>query len=237
MHETRGVRGTWVLFAGCALSLLCGCGVQVSGANGKNGTINSGGSGGAPGQASIAVTPGSLAFGNVALNTTARQTVAIASTGTAPLQITALAVTGGGFALSAAPALPLSLAPGATYTAEITLTPAASGNAAGTLSITSNATNAPAVSMALSGLGITTSYTVQLTWQAPVDDDDPIVGYNVYRAISGSGNFAQLNGAPVPTVSYSDPTAGPGDWDYVVRSVDASGAVSSPSNVYTAAIP
>lgn len=240
MHESRGARGTWVILAGFLLSFLTACGVQIVGTTNTTGTSGAGGTsgtGGAAAQASIAVTPGSLGFGNVTLNTAARQTVAIMSTGTAPLQITELAVTGGGFTLSAAPTLPLSLDPGATYTAEVTFVPVANGNAVGALSIASNATNAPAVSMALSGLGVTTSYTVELTWQAPDDHGDSLAGYNVYRAISGSGNFMQLNDAPVRTESYSDPAAGPGDWDYVVRSVDASGAVSSPSNVFTAAIP
>lgn len=237
MKETRRVAGTWVVLAGLALSVLSGCGVQAPATSGTSGTSGSGGTGAASAQASIGATPVSLAFGNVALNTTATQPVAIASTGTAALQVSALTVTGSGFGLGASPTLPLNVAPGATYTINVTFTPTVAGQAAGGLSITSNASNMPAVNMGLTGAGIQRTYSVELTWQSPANNGDPVVGYNVYRAVSGSGNFAQLNGAPVAQSTYADMTASAGNWDYVVRSVDASGAVSSPSNVYTAAIP
>lgn len=239
MYETRGVRGTWAI-VGCIFIFLSGCGVQIAGTSKTNGTSGTGGTGGAPAQASIAVTPGSLAFGNVNLNTTATQTVVIASTGTAPLQISAVTINGNGFALSAAPALPLSVAPGATYTAEVIFAPAATGNTAGGLFITSNATNAPQTSVAMSGSGIQAAqptWEVDLTWQAPGSSADPIAGYNVYRAVSGSEAFGQLNAVPVTTTAYVDATVTSGTWDYLIRSVGKSGAVSGPSNVYTAAIP
>lgn len=81
------------------------------------------------------------------------------------------------------------------------------------------------------------SYGVQLAWDAPSAGTDPIAGYDVYRAVSGSGNFALLNGPVVSTTSYSDMNVPSGNWDYEVRSVDASGVSSAPSNVFTIAVP
>lgn len=239
MHETRGVRGTWMLLAGCLLILLSGCGVRTPGTNATNGTGGTGGTGGggAAPQATIAVTPASLAFGNVALNTTATQPVSIASTGTASLQITALAVSGSGFALSPAPALPVSVASGATYIVNVVFAPTAAGDVTGGLSITSNASNTPTLNMGLSGSGIQRTYSVDLTWQVPSSSADPIAGFNVYRAVSGSGNFVQINGALVTSAAYSDTSTGPASWDYEIRSVDANGVLSAPSNVFTAVIP
>ena len=237
MHETRGARGTWILLAGCLLSLLSGCGARTVSTNTTTGTGGSGGGGGAVSQATIAVTPASLAFGNVTLNTTATQPVTIASTGNAALQVTALAVTGSGFALSAAPALPVSVASGATYTVNVVFAPTVAGDVSGGLAITSNATNTPTLNLGLSGSGMQRTYSVDLTWQVPSSSADPIAGFNVYRAVSGSGNFAQINSALVTSAAYSDMQTGAASWDYEIRSVDANGTVSAASNVFTAVIP
>lgn len=241
MRQLRRQVWAWAKFmCGCALVLAVGCGVQEPHEVTSNGTTGSGGAGSSQ-QATISVTPSNLSFGNVTVNTTATQPVAITSTGSATLNITALTMTGGQFSLSGSPALPISLAPNAAYTLELKFAPTATGNAAGGLSISSDATNSASVDVSLSGSGVQAStqvsYEVQLTWDTPGASTDPIVGYNVYRAVSGNGNFALLNGAVVSATAYSDVNVPSGTWDYEVRSVDGSGVTSAPSNVFTVAVP
>lgn len=224
-----------VLFSGCVIIFCAGCGVTVPVANSSSGTNGGGGPFPAQPQASISTNPTSLPFGSVTLNTSATQPVTVSSTGNATLQVTTLAVSGSGFALSTPPALPLSLPPGQSATVYVTFTPIASGDATGGLSIASNAANASTAAVALSGTGMTKTWSVDLTWSPP--GTGAIVGYDVYRAVSGTAAFMQLNVLPITATMYSDTGVSTGSWDYVVRSVDVSGAVSGPSNVFTAVIP
>lgn len=237
MHPFGRWMGSWVLiFIFCVLGFCSGCGVRIPVASRPSPTGGTGGTSGGSSQANISVNPASLPFGNVTLNATATQSVTISSTGTATLQITSVAASGAGFALSPAPALPLSLAAGQSATLYVAFTPTIAGNATGGLTIASNAANSASAAVSLSGAGIEKVWTVNLAWQAP-DAASTIAGYNVYRAVSGTGAYAQLNGSPVTATTYSDASAGTGNWDYVVRSVDANGMLSGPSNVYTAVIP
>jgi hypothetical protein len=222
-----------VLFSGCVTIFCAGCGVTVPVANSSSGPNGGGGPFPAQPQASISINPTSLPFGSVTLNTTATQPVTVSSTGNATLQVTTLAVSGSGFALSTPPALPLP--PGQSATVYVTFTPIASGNATGGLSIASNAANASTAAVALSGTGMTKTWSVDLTWSPP--GTGAIMGYDVYRAVSGTAAFMQLNVLPITATMYSDTGVSTGSWDYVVRSVDVSGAVSGPSNVFTAVIP
>jgi fibronectin type 3 domain-containing protein len=81
------------------------------------------------------------------------------------------------------------------------------------------------------------TYEVELTWEAPASSSDPVAGYHVYRA-TGSGSYALLNSSIDAPTTYTDTTVQAGaTYNYEVRSVDASGVESVPSNVYTATIP
>lgn len=243
MRQLRRQGWAWANFVSdCLLLLVVGCGVQVPRPVSNNGTGGgtSGGSSTSP-QAAISVTPSNLSFENVAVNMNATQPVAITSTGSATLNITLLTLNGRQFSLSGSPTVPISLAPSATYTLEVKFAPTATGSVSGGLTITSNAANSSSVDVNLSGSGVQpstqVSYYVQLTWDAPGASTDPIVGYDIYRAVSGTGNFALLNGPVVSTTSYSDMNVPSGNWDYEVRSVDGGGVTSAPSNVFTVAVP
>jgi hypothetical protein len=81
------------------------------------------------------------------------------------------------------------------------------------------------------------SHQVNLSWVAPNSTSDPVVGYNVYRSVSGSG-FQLLNSTVDTRTSYTDITVQSGTtYDYLVRSVDSSGNESAPSNSTTVTIP
>jgi hypothetical protein len=74
---------------------------------------------------------------------------------------------------------------------------------------------------------------VVLTWDAPVSSPDPVAGYNAYRSPSGAGSYAQLNVSTVTVLTYTDqsvPSSTTTTYDYIVKSVDAAGVTSTPSN-------
>jgi len=78
------------------------------------------------------------------------------------------------------------------------------------------------------------AYEDSLTWQAPVASTDPVVGYNVYRALGTSGTYAVLNTQPVTATAYIDGTVALAtSYSYQVKSVDAQGNQSVPSNTIT----
>jgi len=97
------------------------------------------------------------------------------------------------------------------------------------------------VSLTGTGVSSSTAYEVQLNWDAPSSSTDPVNGYNVYRAPSGSTSYQQLNTSTLPLnpTSYTDNynIEDGQTYDYIVESVDAEGNTSVPSNMATATIP
>src|SRR5438552_17897542 len=105
------------------------------------------------------------------------------------------------------------------------------------LSIASNSSTNPTLTIPLSGTATATSYQVNLNWQAPGSSTDPIAGYHVYRAPSGTTSYTLMNSTLLTQTSYVDATAKSGTtYDYEVKSVDSSGVESSPSNIITVSI-
>ena len=121
--------------------------------------MSSCGGGGASAQTSdteesavLSVSPASISFGNVALNSSSTsQMVKLTNTGTASLNISQATLKGTGFSTSGL-SLPMTLAAGKSSTFSVTYAPTAAGSATGSVSLTSNATNSPAT-VALSGSG------------------------------------------------------------------------------------
>jgi hypothetical protein len=100
-------------------------------------------------QASLSVS--TLAFGSVTVGqTAAAQAVTLSNTGSAALDITAIAATG---PFGVSHACGSALAAGATCRIDVDFTPTGAGAASGTLSVTSNASGSPH-SVALSGTGV-----------------------------------------------------------------------------------
>jgi fibronectin type 3 domain-containing protein len=92
--------------------------------------------------------------------------------------------------------------------------------------------------VSLSGTGAAAAYQVNLTWDAPTSSPDPVAGYNVYRAPSGSSSYTQLNTGAMTQTAYTDMNVQNGQtYDYIVESVDASGVTSVPSNMAVVPIP
>ena len=183
----------------------------------------------------LSVNATSVAFGNVAVNTSSTQAVILAAIGTQPVTVNSIAIAGTGFSLASVP-LPMTLNPGQTATLNLSFLPTVVGAAAGQITITSNAINGGTVVIGLSGTAQTT-YQVDLTWEAPANSSDPVVGYNVYRSTSGGG-YRLLNAVVNVPVTFVDNNVQNGiSYAYYVTSVDSAGNESSPSNTWSAAIP
>src|SRR5208337_3358296 len=67
-------------------------------------------------------------------------------------------------------------------------TPKSSGAQSGSLSFSSNASNAQATE-SLSGTGTVAAYSVNLSWNSSSD----VAGYNVYRSTSATGTYSKIN--------------------------------------------
>lgn len=100
-------------------------------------------------------TPHELIFSAVQATTSSPQTVTLRNTGTAPLVISALTLTGpdqDAFTLGA-PALPVSVAPGENQVLTVTFTPTRSGSAEASFRISSSDPHNALVTVGLYGLG------------------------------------------------------------------------------------
>jgi hypothetical protein len=66
----------------------------------------------------------------------------------------------------------------------------------------------------------------------------PITSYNTYRLTAGGSAYQLLNSSVGPQTTYVDKAVQSGvTYDYLVTSVDSTGAESVPSNTVTATIP
>jgi hypothetical protein len=185
----------------------------------------------------LSVNATSVVFGNVQVNAAATQSVTLASTGTAAVTVSKSAVTGTGFTISGI-TTPITFATGETATLNLQFEPNIAGSASGQVTIVSDSATDATTTINLSGTGTAIDYRIDLAWDAPTDSTDPIVGYNVYRSPSGSSTYARLNSSIVTNTAYTDSTVVSGQtYDCMIKSVDAAGVESSPSNTTTISIP
>jgi hypothetical protein len=187
--------------------------------------------------ATLSVNATTIAFGSVNLNSPATQSLTLTSTGTAAVTVSSETVSGAGFSVSGA-AFPLTLTPNQTAVLSVQFDPTTAGTATGALSLSSNSSTGTTTTISLSGTGASSSYDVNLTWNAPSSSPDPVAGYNVYRAPNGSSSYQLLNSSPDSQTNYSDATAQGGQtYQYYVESVDSSGNASVPSNTASVTVP
>ena len=185
----------------------------------------------------LLVSTTALAFGNVAVNSTATLSVTLSSAGTSPLTVTAAALTGTGFSDSGA-TFPVTLNPNQSVTLQVAFDPTSAGAASGQLTIASNSSTGGMVAVQVSGTGTAVPHQIDLNWYAPTDSPDPVAGYNIYRSLNGGASYTKLNAAAETLLSYEDDAVQSGStYTYVVKSVDASGVESPASNQISLAVP
>ena len=187
----------------------------------------------AAGTPGLKVNSTNINFGAVVIGQTATQSVTLTSTGGAPLTITSITSSGSLFPWSG-PTLPLTLNSGQTATLNLKFAPTVANpwNYTSTVTI---ASNAPTVTISESGSGA--ARQIQLSWNAPASGSDPVAGYNIYRATSGSSSYQKLNSTVNSQTSFMDSSAqGSTTYQYYATSVDSTGAESVPSNTATVAV-
>lgn len=185
------------------------------------------------GGSSLSVTPPSLSFGNVTLNTTSTLSVTLKNAGNSAITGTA-GVIGAGFSMSS---LQVRLSPGQSSIVSTQFDPSSVGAFAGSLNIQTNAENSSVI-IPLTGTGTAKGqHSITLDWVAPSSSAEPIAGYIAYRSTNG-GAFAALNSTRSPATSYTDAAVQSGaKYSYYVESVGSSGSVSAPSGTVQASIP
>jgi len=181
---------------------------------------------GAPGPPSIAISPSSLSFSSTAVGTISGvQTITIANTGTAPVQISNVQATS---QFSAASTTCSSLTPGNTCAVQVTFTPNATGESTGSLSLT-DSTSGTVYEVPLSGAG------VDFTFSAPSSSTTVSAGGNATYVLNFSsvgGSFPnsislKCTGAPAfSTCTLSPSSITPGNSSPVTVTVTTSGTAS-----------
>ena len=111
------------------------------------------GTGASPG--ALTSNPTSLSFGSVTVGSNSSLLETLTNTGGTSVTISRIAITGTGFTLSGA-ATPVTLGGGQSTSFHVVFTPAATGSASGTVTVTSNASN-PTLNVTLSGTGTATA--------------------------------------------------------------------------------
>jgi fibronectin type 3 domain-containing protein len=150
--------------------------------------------------------------------------------------VNSASTSGSGFTLVGG-SFPVTLNPNQSTTLQVQFKPTAAGSATGSLTISSNSANNGTVVVSLSGTGTSAAHEVDLSWSAPDSSPDPVAGYNIYRS-TGSGASQLINPSMQTPTSYVDNTVVSGSsYNYIVKSVDSSGAESVPSNQVTVTIP
>lgn len=104
---------------------------------------------GSTGQPALSLSSSSLSFSNVAPGTKTTSSVTLGNTGSAPLSISGVSVSGAAFSVAGL-SVPAKLTPGQAVLLTVAYAPSAAGNSTGSISITSNDPNSPAT-IALSG--------------------------------------------------------------------------------------
>ena len=219
-----------VTFAPTAAGSFSGTLAVVSTANNSPLNVTLSGTGTEQGQLLISPT---LSFGNVVVGTRSSLDGTLQATGSS-VTISGMSLESNEFALSGF-SLPTTLAADQTTSFTVTFEPVTVGKASATLSFSSDAATSP-TTQALTGNGISApQHSVALTWDASKGPD--VVGYNVYRGISG-GPYSRINSALETGTAFTDNTVTSGEtYYYVTTAVDGSGLESAYSNRVKAVIP
>ena len=207
----------------------------VSNASNPNLSVPLSGTGTPVPQGQLAVTPTTMAFGNVIVGTNSQMQGTLTASG-ASVTVTSDTLNGAAFALSGLPSYPIVIPAGQNVQYTVTFTPSGTGAASGSLSFVSNASNSPTVE-ALTGNGIPPpQHSVALSWTA--SNSQGVTGYNIYRGGTSGGPYSKINSVLDASTLYTDTTVVDGQtYYYVTTAVNSSNEESGYSNQTQAVIP
>jgi len=196
-------------------------------------TIPLAGTGTSKPQGQLSVSPTSFNFGNVNVGSYSSLPGTLSATN-ADVTVSSYNVSNGAFSLSGL-SFPLTIPAGHNAQFTMTFTPQNSGQASGTVSFSSDASNSPTVAT-LSGDGVVASHSVSLTWNASTSQN--ISGYNVYRGTISGGPYSKINSSLDANTDYTDNNVSNGQtYYYVTTAVNSSHQESAYSNEAKAVIP
>lgn len=186
---------------------------------------------------SLTTSASSLSFGNVKVGGSSALGVTITNTETTSVAVSNVSISGPGYSASGLPTGQI-LAPGQTATLHVTFTPAVAGQMAGSVTVTSNATD-KVLTVSLSGTGVQSlaagAHSVMLNW---MPSSGAVVGYNIYRSSDAGLQFTKLNPTPLATTQYDDSAVQAGQtYFYAATTLDAGNVESGFSNQVSATIP
>jgi len=139
-------------------------------------------------QGALSANPSSINFGSVLTGNSGSVSVTLTNTGTAPVSVSAASASGAVFSLSGFSAGTLN--PGATSSFTVKFSPATSGSASGSVSVTSNAPGSP-LTISLSGSGTATQSQLTIN-PSSVAFNNVNVGSNASQTVTltNTGNAA-----------------------------------------------
>lgn len=185
-----------------------------------------------PANSILTANASSIPFGSVLMNSPAEQSITLTSSGSSPVTINSVTITGAGFTSSGL-TIPVTLNAGQTAVLNVQFTPTSTGNFSGQITIGSNSSGG-IITIGLNGSGY--GHKVQLNWNAP--SSSAIVGYNVYRVVNGSTAYQRVNSSAISSTTFTDANVQRGSsYVYYVTSLDSSGLESLPSNTTAVGIP
>lgn len=140
----------------------------------------------------LTVTPGSVSFGTVAVGTKSTQTVQLKNTGPTGLTITSATISGSGFTMNAL-SIPLALAASATVNLTVSFTPGSATALTGKITLNSNGSDNPWVTVSLSGSGSTSTRTLSLSSTSLSFGNELLGGSNTLQlTVKNNGNSSVL---------------------------------------------
>jgi Abnormal spindle-like microcephaly-assoc'd, ASPM-SPD-2-Hydin len=183
----------------------------------------------------LEASPAALNFEKMDVGTGGSLEVTLTNKGNSKVTIASLRVSGAEYSQTGVVS-GVALAPAQSTTVKIVFKPTATGSAAGSVSISSNATNSP-TTIPLLGTAVTkVPHSVDLAWSA--SSSPKVVGYDVYRGTSYDGPFTKLTLGALSVLKYVDSSVEGGQtYYYVVTSKDSAGIESLFSNEALAHIP
>ena len=180
----------------------------------------------------LAVSPASMNFANIKVGNSQSQSGTLTAA-SSNVTVSTANWNGSGFSLSGI-TFPVTIPAGQNVPFTVTFAPQAAGNASGTVSFLSNATNSP-TSEQLTGSGVqASSHTVSLSWNP---DTSTFQGYYVYRGAQTGGPYTKISSLQ-PATAFTDATvASATTYYYVVTALGTNSVESGFSNEAVATIP
>lgn len=184
--------------------------------------------------AQLSVSPANMAFGSVAVGTSASKTGSLTANNSA-VTVSTVDQSGQGYALSGI-SFPFTLAAGNSVSFIVTFTPQSAGSSPGGLTFINNGSGNASATLSGSGSIQSGSHTVSLSWSPSTSS---VVGYNVYRGtVSGGPYPTKLTPSPQNDTSLVDSSVQSSTtYFYVATAVDSESVESDYSNQTKAVIP